>query len=90
MSESQTQSLIRKIKDYHCTRARIATWWKQRAKDRWLKEGDANSAFFHAIASGRRRSNMIVQVEDLVGELFDDPATVEHAFLEFFDKNDAE
>lgn len=33
-------------------------WW-QRAKCRWIKEGDANVAYFHRVANMMRRSNRI-------------------------------
>ncbi len=38
--------------------------WKSRAKQHWLREGDSNTKFFHAVANGRRRSNFIEVVED--------------------------
>ncbi|XP_066317643.1 uncharacterized protein [Miscanthus floridulus] len=44
---------------YLCQRA---AYWKQRAKFRALKEGDANTKFFHARASGRRRKNQIATI----------------------------
>ena len=30
-------------------------YWRQRSRLNWLLKGDANTAFFHAIANGRRR-----------------------------------
>lgn len=33
--------------------------WKQRARYKWLKEEDANTAYFHRCANMRRRTNII-------------------------------
>lgn len=37
-------------------------FWKQRAKVYWLRDGDTNSRFFHAMASARKRRNHILKL----------------------------
>ena len=38
--------------------------WIQRAKEKNIKEGEANTKFFHAKANGRHRINTIVSLEN--------------------------
>jgi hypothetical protein len=49
--------------------AQEEAFWKQRSKVYWLKEGDTNSRFFHAMASTRRRRNNIMTMQMEEGEI---------------------
>ena len=39
-------------------------YWKQRSKAFWLRDGDSNSKFFHAMASTRRRTNNLAKLRN--------------------------
>lgn len=51
------------------------TMARQRAKIRWLSEGDANTAFFHQHASYRRQKNVIRSIQ------VDGAVVVDHAAM---------
>ena len=63
--------------------------WRQRSKSLWLKAGDRNTSFFHAVASKRKRNNMISRIKDGQGnwvEKYDEIAVVFTGyFKEIFD-----
>nr|GMD50581.1 Transposon TX1 uncharacterized [Ipomoea batatas] len=40
------------------------TYWRQRAKQFWLKDGDSNTAFFHKAVKRRHQSNRIMKLRD--------------------------
>ncbi|XP_020698647.1 uncharacterized protein LOC110111215 [Dendrobium catenatum] len=64
--------------------ARMATWWRQRAKTRWITEGDSNSRFFHSFATARRRGNKIVEIQCPNGERISEPPDIQDEFMNFF------
>ncbi|KAA3467760.1 reverse transcriptase [Gossypium australe] len=43
------------------------SYWEQRARVNWLKLGDRNTAFFHSIATQKRRQNCIQKLQDTDG-----------------------
>ena len=59
-------------------------WWRQRAKEEWLKSGDRNTRFFHAYASARRRRNYVGMIKDEHGLNWDTTREAETAFERYF------
>lgn len=57
--------------------------WAQRSKAKWLKEGDSNSAYFHRMATQRKRTNHISFIHDEVGSSTNQ-RQISQAFTEFF------
>lgn len=51
-------------KDYLTVLAKQNVFWKQRAKEHWLKGGDTNTRFFHNSVNRRRRNNTINRLKD--------------------------
>ncbi|GAU26876.1 hypothetical protein TSUD_02790 [Trifolium subterraneum] len=39
-------------------------YWRQRSKTHWLRDGDSNTKFFHAVASARKKKNHITQLSN--------------------------
>ncbi|KAB2032283.1 hypothetical protein ES319_D05G362800v1 [Gossypium barbadense] len=47
--------------------AREESYWAQRSRSRWLREGDRNTRFFHAKALGRLKKIYIEKLKDATG-----------------------
>lgn len=67
--------------DYNETATQLRTlydqeeiYWKQRAKQHWLKEGDRNTRFFHRYATGRRRKNKLYKIQNEEGDWVEEEA----------------
>jgi hypothetical protein len=58
-------------------------YWQQRAKMLWLKEGDANTRFFHQIASANKRSTIIPSLV-INNTCCSDPKTIEKHVFTFY------
>lgn len=44
-----------------------ADYWRQRGKAAWMKDGDKNTAYFHARATTRKQVNKIKGLQDATG-----------------------
>ncbi|XP_065855885.1 uncharacterized protein [Euphorbia lathyris] len=62
------------------------TYWYQRAKAFWLKEGDLNSKFFHASVKARRQINQISCLENEEGAEVSDQYGLGSVVRSYFEK----
>ncbi|XP_062009553.1 uncharacterized protein LOC133726094 [Rosa rugosa] len=60
------------------------SFWKQRAKVTWLKEGDRNTSFFHRKTANRKRKNVIHGLFDEQGDWCEDDEGVERVVTSYF------
>ncbi|KAI0513412.1 hypothetical protein KFK09_009432 [Dendrobium nobile] len=84
ISFERLQLLRFKINELNVTLARLNTWWRQRAKVRWMDEGDCNSSFLHTYANARRNTNWISHIKTKEGDISEDVDLIQHAFSDFF------
>ncbi|WOK97079.1 hypothetical protein Cni_G05787 [Canna indica] len=59
LGENKIKSLRKKLDS--CYEAEHV-YWKQRAKVKWINDGDRNTKFFHQVASGRKQKNWISSI----------------------------
>lgn len=62
----------------------LTEYWRQRSRLQWQTEGDKNTAFFHMVATNRRRTNLINYVTTETGALVTDEAGIRQSFVSFF------
>lgn len=58
----------------------------QRSTVNWMREGDRNSKFFHRVANGRRKRNMILSIIDEVIVEHKEEEDIQRVFVGHFSK----
>ncbi|XP_028556870.1 uncharacterized protein LOC114581249 [Dendrobium catenatum] len=84
LSIDESWKLKALVGEFNSTLAKLDTWWKQRAKVKWMVEGDRNSKFFQSFASSRRNSNFISKIKNDVGEVVEEQKLIVNVFLKHF------
>ncbi|CAN6559066.1 unnamed protein product [Malus baccata var. baccata] len=56
--------------------AQEESYWQQRSRVKWLREGDANTTFFHQSTLQQRRRNKVLKIKDGNGDWVDNPIRV--------------
>ena len=60
--------------------------WRQKAKVKWIKEGDCNSNFFHKVANSRQNRKFIKFLENERGLVLDNSKSITVEILLYFEK----
>ncbi|XP_074265666.1 uncharacterized protein LOC141588110 [Silene latifolia] len=58
---------------------------KQKAKAHWLKDGDANTAYFHGVIKARRNKHFICQITDHLNKTHTNQEGIQSAFLNYYE-----
>ncbi|BFG35265.1 hypothetical protein CerSpe_215390 [Prunus speciosa] len=58
--------------------------WRQRGKVQWAREGDGNTKFFHKMASGFQKRNLIEKLEVEELGVIANEASIENEIIKFF------
>ena len=61
-------------------------YWKQRSRLLWLKLGDRNTGYFHAITKSRKRANAFSALERIYGQLVHKEEEIVQVIGEYFDQ----
>ena len=60
--------------------------WRQKARVKWVKEGDCNSKFYHKVDNGRRNRKYIKELENERGLVLKNAESITEEILHYFEK----
>ena len=71
-------------KELSMVQSSIDIYWRQRAKQQWIVDGDRNTKIFHQMANRRRKFNAIHKIK-VDRELYVDAVLVNNAIVHFYE-----
>ena len=83
MSAEEMNKLTSK---YHNILRQSETFWRQKSRISWLKDGDSNTNFFHKATVCRRARNLIKELTTDGGEIISSSAGWQIIFLSIFER----
>ncbi|KAJ8751948.1 hypothetical protein K2173_000694 [Erythroxylum novogranatense] len=84
LTSSNLEELILTKLDLNLEIDRKERKWEQRARANWLSYGDRNTAYFHRIASQRKKIKEIKGLEDQAGTMVHDESGIEAIVTGYF------
>ncbi|CAN6700215.1 unnamed protein product [Malus baccata var. baccata] len=80
----QREEILEKSKLIDTLWAQEESFWHPRSRVKWLKEGDANTKFFHQTTLQRRRRNKVLKIRNSTGDWVENPTQVRRLVDEHF------
>lgn len=77
--EFEEEKLLKK--EYAEILAKEETYWRQKSRELWLKEGDQTTLFFHNLVKARRSLN---EITGQGGKILEDPKEINKEAIEYF------
>lgn len=71
-NDAMTEEIVEVLKELSNDLKAKKRFWKKKGQVFWLREGDRNTKFFHALTKQRRARNKTIQLLDANGNVVDD------------------
>ncbi|XP_048605797.1 uncharacterized protein LOC125583207 [Brassica napus] len=92
--DATTEEISKALKELSAALKAEEMFWRQKSRVLWLREGDRNSKYFHALEKQRRARNRITQLLDENGNIVEDEeglvAIATSYFRQIFESYDPE